>query len=494
MRLAIIILMFLMPMRGYCQGLNNIWITGYQGGAANGYGETTIDWISGTAVMDSVQIPMDFRHTFASIADSLGNLLFYTNGYYIADASHDTMANGTGINPGAYANYVPDGFLLSQGALILPVPESDSLYYLIHNSADGYSASPPNSISYSLYLTVIDLSLNGGLGEVIVKNQVIISDSLNSGKIISCKHANGRDWWIICHRVNSDIFYKMLLTPNGIVSITTQSIGSVRTDDAGQLKFSPDGRFLAYYHYFDGLDIFDFDRCSGQLSNVVIDTTLPYIQGNVGLEFSPNSRFLYVSNILKIYQYDMNSANLLNSQIIVAEYDSFFDTLPILLTLFCSPMLAPDGKIYITTGNSTHYYHVIEDPDSLGLSCSFNQRGFIIPYWYFNTIPNHPNYFLGALDNSPCDTLTSLNEDKELVFLNVYPNPATNVINILIRPENATKQLCIYSSEGRLVEKIIISPWTQYIKLNIESFADGIYLLKYFGEEKQNHFTKFVKH
>ena len=33
----------------------------------------------------------------SSISDSNGNLLFYTNGIYIANANHDTMMNGNGF-------------------------------------------------------------------------------------------------------------------------------------------------------------------------------------------------------------------------------------------------------------------------------------------------------------------------------------------------------------------------------------------------------------
>ncbi|MCB0849322.1 MAG: hypothetical protein KDC20_06170, partial [Bacteroidetes bacterium] len=61
-----------------------------------------------------------------NISDVSGNMLFYTNGYYIADATNDTMQNGSGLNPGAYANAFSDGFMIPQGALIIPKPLSSS--------------------------------------------------------------------------------------------------------------------------------------------------------------------------------------------------------------------------------------------------------------------------------------------------------------------------------------------------------------------------------
>lgn len=59
------------------------------------------------------------------------------------------------------------------------------------------------------------MNLNGGLGSVISKNYILINDSMNVGKIAACKHGNGRDWWIVIHRVNTNRFFKFLLTPYG---------------------------------------------------------------------------------------------------------------------------------------------------------------------------------------------------------------------------------------------------------------------------------------
>ncbi|MBL0072630.1 MAG: hypothetical protein IPP34_12865 [Bacteroidetes bacterium] len=38
-----------------------------------------------------------------------GNILFYTNGIYISDATGDTMQNGSGPNPSVYTSWYPDG-------------------------------------------------------------------------------------------------------------------------------------------------------------------------------------------------------------------------------------------------------------------------------------------------------------------------------------------------------------------------------------------------
>jgi hypothetical protein len=185
-------------------GINNNWLMGYY----NGLGETKIDFNSGAPVISYYPIPMDFNHTHANISDSAGNLLFYTNGVYIADATHDTMMNGSGINPGAYSNFVPDGHLIAQGALIIKKPGWENLYYMFHNTCDHYPPPLTGCRAYQLYMSIVDMNLNNGLGEVILKNYPIVVDTLNTGKIHAVKHANGRDWWVVCHRVNTNMYYK----------------------------------------------------------------------------------------------------------------------------------------------------------------------------------------------------------------------------------------------------------------------------------------------
>lgn len=461
---------------------------GYNGWFGPPHGNPEINFITGTPLISYLQLEMEFRHTHANISDDQGNLLFYTNGYYIADATHDTMQNGSGINPGAYANYVPDGFLIPQGALIIPKPCSSSVFYMFHNTLDNHPS--PGAYSKYFYLTIIDMTLNGGLGAVTVKNHILISDSMNTGKITACKHANGRDWWVICHQLNTSRYFKLLVTPYGLPTVTTQDIGLTRWMDAGQAKFSPDGKKFAYYHYFDGLDIFDFDRCTGDFSNPTSDTTLPYIQGNVGLEFSPNSELLYIMNITEIYQYNLIDTNILASKQIVATYDNFFQPgIPNLGVYLCYPQLAPDGKIYFTSGNGTTYLGVINYPDSLGTACDVAQHSVLLPAYYFNTIPNHPNYFLGADSGSVCDTIvTTVNvfEPTE-IKIKTFPNPNNGIFTLGFPAQKEQGVLEIYDVLGNLILKENVAQWSQYKRINISGANTGIYLCKIsWGERSAN--------
>ena len=464
------------------QGLNNNWLMGYQSAAGYPGGQTLIDFYSGTPVLSYDSLEMDFRHTHGNISDQSGNMMFYTNGYYLADATNDTMQNGSGINPGAYANFASDGFAIAQAASIIQKPGSNSIYYMFHGSCDNYMMTTGCRM-HQLYLTTIDMNGNGGLGSVITKNVPVIIDTLNTGKIAATRHANGRDWWVMVHRVNSNKFYKLLVTPTAILGPYSQNIGTVRQWDAGQAWFSPDGKKYAYYYVNGGLDIFDFDRCNGTLSNAV-HVTMPFENGyNVGMAISPGSNALYVSNTQHVYQFDLTAANIASSQLTVATYDSFMSVFPGFpsgfATLFGLSALAPDGKIYITTGNGTIHMHTIDNPDVIGLGCNVNQHSVQLQSVYFNSLPNHPNYFLGC--DTTCTTCLvgtpHLNPPRG-GGLTALPNPSNGNFTLQFPVQKLSGELEIFDVMGNLVMRDYVAPWSQYKRVDITQLKKGIYFCK----------------
>ncbi len=198
---------------------------------------------SGVADTFGLVRAMDFMNTNACISDTSGQLLFYTNGIYVANRNHDSILNTNNFNPGTATTAWYYGLRTQQACLILPVPESDSLYYIFHESGEtipGGMACPVN-LSYS----EVDMSLDNGLGGITgIKNVHLIEDTLTFGRVSACKHANGRDYWVLVHAFYSDKFYKLLITPDTIF-ISTQNIGlpnNIYPRNAyGQSIFTPDG-------------------------------------------------------------------------------------------------------------------------------------------------------------------------------------------------------------------------------------------------------------
>ncbi len=459
------------------QGLNNWWYMGRQSWFGPPQGGIEINFASGTPVINYISRPMDLSRTHSNISDSSGSMLFYTNGYYIADATNDTMLNGSGISPTNYIMIWPEGLVIPQACLIIPKPGSQNLYYIFHNTLDN---PPAYNKSHYLYLSVIDMNGNGGLGEVILKNQIIIQDTLNPGKISAVKHANGRDWWVTCQRINSNKIYKIPVTPTGIGTISFQNEGSIRPLGGGQAYFSPNGSMYANYYLAGGLDLFLFDRCSGIFTHVDFIPTGNYnLLVGGGVAFSPNSKVLYVSDLYEVYQYDLTASNIAASEQLIAVWDSTYSPNPPFATLFENAELAADGKIYITTGNSTFKMHVINNPDSLGVACDLVQHGVTLPAFYFNTLPNHPNYFLGCDTTSSCSCLTTGTQElSDFISLKSYPNPTTGPVTFQFPVQKTNGELDVYDVNGRLIFTDYIAPWSQFKKVELSKLGKGIYFCK----------------
>ncbi|MCX6292390.1 MAG: hypothetical protein NT126_11600, partial [Bacteroidetes bacterium] len=404
----LLILLFTTSFYCFSQGMNNLWVMGYSSWYGVPFGGTNMDFTGGNLNISYQNRIMYFQETNGIICDRNGNFLFSSNGNFIANSQNDTMVNGSGLNPTSFTAQTPNdslGLPLPQGNLIIPFPGDSMKYYLFHETFDDYGNT---YCTLYLYYSVIDMVLDSGRGAVIQKNVILLSDSLVEGRLTACKHANGRDSWLICHQYNTNRYYKYLISPFGINGPYTQNIGVVR-GIWGQSVFSPDGNKFSYYEPSLGdLDIMNFDRCTGSFSNL-IHIAINDSAGIGGVAFSPNSQVLYVSSMNYVYQFDVTSTNVASTKTTVAIYDGYYSPQPPLATVFYLSQLAPDGKIYINCGNSTIDMHVINYPDSLGLSCNLCQHCIHLPTFNAFTIPNHPNYFLGAETGSLCDTVLATN-------------------------------------------------------------------------------------
>ncbi len=354
---------------------------------------------------------MGFNITNASISDVSGNLLFYTNGINVYNGLNEVMENGDGLNPGHLANSWQDyGYILDQGALILPVPGRDSLFFLLHMDREPTTSQTP-SFSENFYYSLIDMVQNT-YGKVLKKNEIIKQDIYELGKLTATRHANGRDWWVLLRKFDTNKYYRFLVTPQGILNLGIQTIGTpIPSPGVGQAVFSPDGTKFANIHLVGGigtadhLAVYDFDRCTGELSNPIQWTYADSAWAG-GAAISPNSRFLYVPSFKYLYQYDLWADNIAASKDTIAIWDGFLDP-PVFATTFYMAQLAPDGKIYISSNNSVHYLHVINHPDLPGDSCDVCQHCIEMPSKNAFSLPNFPNFRLGPLEGSPCDTLRS---------------------------------------------------------------------------------------
>jgi hypothetical protein len=471
------------------QGISNNWILGYYGGGGN----IIMNFTHDSLILDTSIWKMNFLDLSSSISNSHGIIQFYTNGGWIANANTDTMLNGSNLAPGPYSSqWSHDGFRIPQGAIIIPFPGDSSKFYLFHETVT-FDSSGFVVVPLQLLQTNIDMTLDNGLGAVTVKNNIILSDSLFLGGLTACKHANGRDWWLVTNRTHSNLFYKFLITSQGIQLPDTQSIGSYLNEGGpGQSCFSPDGKKYARYMPDDDLNIYDFDRCSGILSNPI---HIPINDGaySGGIAFSANSKFIYVSSFNYVYQFD--AANPTTSKDTIAIFDGFSDPNPPFLTYFYQAQLAPNGKIYISAANGVHYMHIINHPDSTGSACDLVQHGLFVIANNAFTVPNYPNYFLGADSGSVCDTLQlSIKQSSSLApfKLSCFPNPAEEDLNLSFEPRSKVRVIEIFDIYGQLILKQNISPWSQMCRIDVSKLKSGVYLCK-LSEGSNSKSVKFIK-
>ncbi len=212
--------------------------------------------------------------TIGSICDREGHLLFYTNGVNVYNALGKIMIGGDSLSaPSEYYDQVVQGGMPSrEGVVILPNPGDTNSYYIFHYTpTDTLLLNGGGYESLNLYYSLIDMRGDSGRGVITTKNVPILQNELLSfSRLAACKHANGRDWWIIKNAWHENIYYEFLLTPVGIQGPFLLQLGPnypLENEQAGYSSFSPDGSKYMSLTSASYIVIMDFDRCTGALSN-----------------------------------------------------------------------------------------------------------------------------------------------------------------------------------------------------------------------------------
>ena len=455
------------------QGENAIWLMGNQG-LPYDKGKMTFD--STSYIYNKEFRKMAFRGTEATISDRNGNFLMSSNGVWIANATNDTMLNGGGLNPGPEVNSNPNGLLLPYANMFLPFPGDTNRYVLFHHTAkfDGYGY-----ISNELLYSIIDMTSDNGLGAVVLKNDTVLHDSLNYG-IGACKHANGRDWWIVMQKHNSDLIYVILISPNGIQQVISQHLNvPYAWYNVTHPTFSQSGNLFSYFRYdsttvASSVLLFNFDRCNGVFSNprVIPMTASSYLWG---LSFSPNDQYLYANTSGLVFQIDVNTLQVDT----VAIYDGFCYPNNPWCTTFFNEYLAANGKIYITSGSGVQHIHEMNYPDSAGVACDLQQHAIFLDMWNFRAVPNHPNYHLGPVFGSVCDSLSVGQEEyySQIQNFQISPNPLKDgPLQIMyLLPQNLPGLFEVYDLNGKIIYQQKLPPWSSMQSINLPNLRAGLY-------------------
>ncbi len=391
------------PSAALAQLHDNTWILGYPGNGAV-FGHSILTFTDGSLHIDSnsVMRDMEFPGNNSSFSTLVGELFAFFNGLDIRNKTFvQDVENGGDMfeEIDFFTGYYLSYHFLTQGSIFfLPYPghkDSVILLYMSNRYLLNSNGLEADRVSMDLTAAVIDMSENNGLGKVVNRKIPLVHDTLNLGKLQAVKHANGRDWWVISFKRGSNQYCRVLIDPEGIHHLGTAEVElPIATTDGGSgaSVFSPDGKKYAICTGPFSLNIFDFDRCTGLLSNQVqiIDSSGLC----TGLAISPNSRFLYCQKGGWLSQYDLWAADIPASRKVQKPFASSM------------MRLAPDGRIYCSyVMRAVPLLNVILWPDVEGTGCRPLEHGVHLYKKSELALPNFPNYRLGPLDGSPCDTL-----------------------------------------------------------------------------------------
>lgn len=388
-----------------------------------------------------------------SYSDNMGNLMFYSNlggivshSYtsegYVWNKNNEVMPNGVLPFPSASQSTVNGGFVIED----FSNPNQYHVFAVDAAESNSYDTTDHSGIRYF----TVDMSLDGGLGDVIAKGQHVYGDNSHrlSEQLAITHHSNGTDYWMVSHGYSypaSDTFYTFLISAEGISEPTIQTIGSPKSDAI--MEFSPNGRYL-----LSDNQIFNFNTVTGEFSPYFETEELVY-----GAEFSPDSRYLYIANSNAIYQYDLLAADVLASK----------TTIYTALNPDFGPkglQLGPNCKIYVTLLDR-HYFGCINYPNNPAESVDYVHYQLVHGFTGGTGIPVH-NY-IGSKFNCENASIQETEQDWSIYYAN-------NSLTINGLPLTNPTHVSIYNATGQVIAQYNLDEKNTTIQL--QELPVGLYI------------------
>ncbi len=446
-----------------------------------------------------------------TFSDKDGNLLFYTEGNNVWNRFHEIMPNGTQLG---------GSFSTTQSALVVPNPSNQNIYYIFTpDDVLAYKLEKPSGFNYS----IVDMSRDGGRGDLVVKNSVLLAQG--SEKVTAIRNPDGNFFWVITHF--RDSFYAYRVDAGGVSETPVVSQVGPLIDDfenfRGSIKASPSGGKIAIAHtilkpvYEGSLYLFDFNVNTGRVNNPVElnDERVYY-----GVEFSSNSTKLYASGLLiegpedlgnlDIVQFDLNTADISNSIYTVDTFPDGYGN-----EISGSLQLAIDKKIYHAVPNSK--LSVIRTPNLNGVNCDFRlfevdlgdrSATYGLPPFiqsFFETIVTIESFCEGTettFSTEPSGEVASINWDfgdttsgadnfsDDLNPVHVFSSHGVYTVSLDVEYSNGTIRNFIEFVE--IAEVPNVNSGIQLVQCDIDGLEDGLStfnlteVIELFGENNED--------
>jgi gliding motility-associated-like protein len=347
-RLIVLSSLFLLLSTGlFAQNEANIWYFGRHCG---------LDFGSGTPVALHDGQTATYWEGYSSICDSSGTLLFYMDELFVFDKNHDIMVNGSDLTHTCFA-----------GRAIVKWPGQDGLYYIISPGVQDHI-----NFSYS----IVDLKMNDGAGAITEKNVPVEAVPEGTYVVATAKQDNTDNVWVITRKFEDPSIAAFLVDENGFnpnpVTCVMPDRDPLYSHGVWELKVSYDKKYILISNQSGPeFEVCRFNALTGESAYMYAIDLFP---GNAGMEFSPDSKYLYVSGGLNqgvdsvyVYQFDMS---------LIEDPISFYASAILVGTGYSWGLqLARDGRIYCGdwtgTDNPNYFMNVISKPWIRGVGCSF---------------------------------------------------------------------------------------------------------------------------
>lgn len=399
-------------------------------------------------------------------------LQFYSDGHNVYDKNHHIMPNGAdliGTQGSAKGTAV-------QGASSFLLPGSNSTYLMFNNAATDGATEGIRWTEIDMELTG-NGTLNNPCGDVTSNKDISLTPGKSVTEMLGVLVVSCDEYWVVGHEKNSDNFISIKVTENGPQTAIYSASGPTVTSYGarGSIKISPDGTKLIMAGGFPTyINVFDFDKNTGLVSNVLKVPKANDIDYGYGAEWSPNSKYVYYSSYagqpgINGYNTETNTSFIVNDTLAIGDLQ-----------------MAPDGKIYCVPNSQLgNTLATISNPND-GESAIFDANAYTMTTAVGN---------MGLPASYSCESTTNTTSpNTNISHLKLKQNPVQDNLVFSIKGNSTVAyQVSIVSITGNIVLSTTIIPNLGEIKLNISSLQSGNYLLRVLSQGKNVGSKKFIK-
>jgi gliding motility-associated-like protein len=351
-----------------------------------------------------------FTHSAKSATqcDAQGNVLFYANGLKIWDKQGNVMPGSQ--NPGMLSH----NSSWTIQARIVPDPVNTNRYYVFNLfPSSGQPPFGPESIGQLTY-TIVDLSLNGGLGAVVTGSAHILIDT-NTGSYMDIVPDDACNLWLlvqsgVVHTFNfkaykispSGVSLTPVVSPLGFLASALPAFPYGIDNRNGQMIYSYTRNKIFTSYNGGDLYAFSFDPSTGKVSNPNLlgwnyAPTTAQSMSVPGICLSPDESMLYTCGYTVGSQFELRQYPIVTtgSNVSLGPAVHLFNTNSAQYVAVMQQtsyvwnesdvQRGPDNKIYVAFNMGQDFLGVIDQPDLSGPACNFNPKAVTLLPGTFTT-------------------------------------------------------------------------------------------------------------